>query len=44
MNQLIVNFADIKIKIHTNYDYMFKFCKDYIVNTTEYLTSLNFPL
>ena len=36
MNQLIVNFADIKIKIHTNYDYMFKFCKDYIVNTTEY--------
>ena len=36
MNQLIVNFADLKIKIHTNYDYMFKFCKDYIIDKTEF--------
>ena len=36
MKELIVKFADIYIKIHTNYDYMFKFCKDYIVNTETY--------
>ena len=36
MKQLIVSFADIKIKINTNYDYMFTLCKDYIVNTMEY--------
>lgn len=36
MNQLIVNFADIKIKIHTSFDYMFKLCKDYIIDTNEY--------
>ena len=36
MRELIVNFADIHIKIHTNYDYMHKLCKDYIVDTNEY--------
>ena len=36
MNELIVRFADLNIKIHTNYDYMYKLCKDYIVDTDEY--------
>ncbi len=32
MKEFIVNFADIYIKIHTHYDYMFELCKDYIVD------------
>ena len=36
MDSFIVNFAELYIKIHTHYDYMENYCKDYIVQSDTY--------
>lgn len=36
MKEIIVNFADIYIKIHTQYDYMEQLCKDYLSDQDYY--------
>ena len=32
MNEFIVKFADLKLKIKTRFDYMHEFCKDYLID------------
>lgn len=36
MNSIVINIADLNIKINYRYDYTFNMCKDYIVNSDNY--------